>query len=90
MLIEGWRAVQAVGPVAVTSLLLGSNLADVAGVTFPATVFSTVTNKTVPYNPNTPFEYAPQQTLYNNAAHNVRHSHLQLPTQLTFVCTCLE
>lgn len=63
---------QAVGPVAVTSLLLSNGLGEVADVSFPANVFNPVLNKSAAYNPNTPFEYAPQQTKYNNAAHNVR------------------
>lgn len=67
-------AAQAVGPVAVTSLLLGNGLGGVAGVSFPGTVYNPQLNKTAAYNPNTPFEFAEQQTMYNSAAHNVRPS----------------
>ncbi len=66
---------QAVGPVAVTSLLLGNvqhGLGSLAGVSFPASVLDPATNLTVPYNPSSPGAFAPQQDLYNNAAHNVR------------------
>ena len=65
---------QAVGPVAVTSLLLGNvqhGLGNLAGVSFPASVLDPATNLTVPYNPSSPGAFAPQQDAYNNAAHNV-------------------
>ena len=65
---------QAVGPVAVTSLLLGNTahgLSSLAGVSFPGSVIDPNTNKTTAYNPNSPGIYADQQTAYNNAAHNV-------------------
>lgn len=68
------NARQAVGPVAVTSLLLGNpshGLSDLAGVTFPGSVVDPTTNKTTAYNPNTPGAFQPQQDAYNNAAHNV-------------------
>ena len=66
---------QAVGPVAVTSLLLGNTqhgLGHLAGVTFPASVINPDTNKTVAYSPNSPGIYDFEQTQINNAAHNVR------------------
>ena len=62
---------------AVTSLLLGNvqhGLGNLAGVSFPASVLDPATNLTVPYNPSSPGAFAPQQDLYNNAAHNVRYT----------------
>ena len=64
---------------AVTSLLLGNTqhgLGKLAGVSFPATVVSLTTNQTVAYSPNDPGIYVAEQTLVNNAAHNVRYAML--------------
>lgn len=85
---------QAVGPVAVTSLLLGNTdhgLGSLAGVSFPGSVTDPQTNKTVAYNPNSPGDFAPEQDAYNNAAHNVCPSNLH-PTGLFefwYFCKCL-
>ena len=73
--IWAFASFQAVGPVAVTSLLLGNTqhgLGHLAGVSFPASVINPDTNKTVAYSPNSPGIYDFEQTQINNAAHNVR------------------
>jgi hypothetical protein len=65
----GW---QAVGPVAVTSMLLANLLPDVSGQHIPGTLFSSKKDTWVAYNPNTPGAYVSQQLIYNTAAVQVR------------------
>jgi sulfate transporter 4 len=60
----------AVGPVAVTSLLLGSGLPGISGFTAPAQVTDT-NGAVVAYNANTPGEYAEQQQTYDYAASQI-------------------